>query len=1218
MDGEEPTQATQTVLDPRRVGKQNSGFSDDDISDIICVLYPHSDSARQEIQRLAQENSPYIIGRGEADDVELDYELEDHASCFDSNPTGHGNYAIILRLSAHVKNPAAGFAFGRNSARCDVVFVNDPLRRVSNIHFRIYVNEYGNVMIEDQSTNGTFVDRQLLTSHSKGSSRPVTKWVLSSGSVIKIFLHSEIRDLTFRVRIPRRDDEYDRIYINKVEGYFARHGLKATSDDDDAAVAAVAAVAAAAAAPRQGGHVDLFKTPGDPMARRVGFEPTTEVAHPSPSKRRETQNVLRREWTGSGTYNRIGTIGKGAFAVVYKVTSKYDGKPYAAKELEKRRFMKNGVLDQKVENEMKIMRRVQHPNIVRYMENVEWDDRLLIIIMEFVPGGDLGKIILDDGAFPEDMTQTMSRQLLSALGYLHANNITHRDVKPDNILIKTIEPLEVKLTDFGLSKMVDTEQTFLRTFCGTLLYCAPEVYTEYSEYDDNGVRNRGKKMRRILSQRYNHAVDIWSLGGVLFYTLTGSPPYPVKSGISYSELLHIVMTTMLNISPLQKYGVSDRGIDFLHRMLERRPENRATISELEGHAWLAGQGATIQASQSYDEITDDEDVVLEPSQSQLALEDDSMCEESEKEYGNVASGAQPPRLFGEVGVSAIGSSGVIPADYLNFPVNDTSKGETEILDSRGDEAYDSGDSDTIRGKNRQTHHYNLTSIYPNQSADQLLSLNDDIASQSLGGRESMVNDLATSSSRDLSQSMDPNSSKRKPPSHEASDEFDEFTPPGKPTIKRLRSDGNMDDIAEDVLSEFKLLACMPRIVRLASGRQVDSPVMKSVYWERDRKTWHLQYPEMTQLQSDAFSRAASVRGEEFGPGKTPLWDLAMKYFPPSPRPLHQNGGTPPTGQFGLKRDGRRVADDAMDIPSTAAPVEAEPEIPTQVPDTQIVVPVQHDFASNRAIAVVESHPESCIQGVSFPVTDSLASFGRGAENTVVFTDKLEQRIPKHAIKLMLWKEGYDPSKDPAKTTHPWLRDSSDDDSYHFWISTKATLGIKINGYNLASSDARNPSGPSRYWARVHDGDTIMVWGGQDPRNQTKMIFRCFWGGSSRPRPENKQGLELASPVLAQKLDTACCRTEKRIHEAAEKRRKGDALMAEHEERVRLVERERERSRVFENRRQEAVEYLAATQPSSRRGLPAAATPTTQASRMQATTMRVSTPNPDRASGHSVR
>lgn len=69
---------------------------------------------------------------------------------------------------------------------------------------------------------------------------------------------------------------------------------------------------------------------------------------------------LPREWKGSGKYNRGDRIGKGAFATVYKVTSKFDGRPFAAKELDKRKFMKNGVLDQKVENEMKIMQRAKH------------------------------------------------------------------------------------------------------------------------------------------------------------------------------------------------------------------------------------------------------------------------------------------------------------------------------------------------------------------------------------------------------------------------------------------------------------------------------------------------------------------------------------------------------------------------------------------------------------------------------------------------------------------------------------------------------------------------------------------------------------------------------------------------------------------------------------------------------------------------------------------
>jgi serine/threonine protein kinase len=72
---------------------------------------------------------------------------------------------------------------------------------------------------------------------------------------------------------------------------------------------------------------------------------------------------LPREWDGSGKYNKVATVGKGAFAVVYKVTSKFNGNPYAAKELDKKRFVKNGVLDQKIDNEMKIMQRVRHVSV---------------------------------------------------------------------------------------------------------------------------------------------------------------------------------------------------------------------------------------------------------------------------------------------------------------------------------------------------------------------------------------------------------------------------------------------------------------------------------------------------------------------------------------------------------------------------------------------------------------------------------------------------------------------------------------------------------------------------------------------------------------------------------------------------------------------------------------------------------------------------------------
>ncbi len=84
--------------------------------------------------------------------------------------------------------------------------------------------------------------------------------------------------------------------------------------------------------------------------------------------------------------------------------------------------------------------------------------------MEFVHGGDLGKYISAQGPLSQANVKVMATQLLDAFEYLHEENITHRDVKPDNILISSLEPLEVKLTDFGLSKMVDSEQTFLQTF----------------------------------------------------------------------------------------------------------------------------------------------------------------------------------------------------------------------------------------------------------------------------------------------------------------------------------------------------------------------------------------------------------------------------------------------------------------------------------------------------------------------------------------------------------------------------------------------------------------------------------------------------------------------------------------------------------------------------------------------------------------------------------
>ncbi|KAF3344783.1 hypothetical protein VdG2_06969 [Verticillium dahliae VDG2] len=1193
--------ATQNVLDPRRVGKQNSGFSDDDISDIICLLYPYSPFARQEVLRIAQHDATHILGREQAAAIEPDYDQEHQADNFQLAPPNTGDYALILRLSTLVKDPLQGFQFGRNASRCDVCFSNDPMKRLSNVHFRIYVNKYGVVMLEDQSTNGTFVDSNLLRGKNPNDKMDVRR-TLSHGSKIKILMHSEQQDLEFLVRIPKREGEYDRAWIRNLEDYFERI-------DDLQKEAAETVVPTPG-----GGHPDLFSSPKN---RPPPAQPPKRIPLPSGTTQ-ENVDRFPREWRGSNKYNKVGQIGKGAFAIVHKVTSKFDGKPYAAKELEKRRFMKNGVLDQKVENEMRIM---QKNNVVRYIEHFDWENRLLIIIMEFVPGGDLGRLVAERGILPEVLVQRMATQLLSAMDYLHENNITHRDVKPDNILVQSIDPFEVKLTDFGLSKMVDNEQTFLRTFCGTLLYCAPEVYSEYLEYDDHGFRQpRGKSRRAPPGQRYDHAIDIWSLGGVLFYALTGKPPYPVRNGISYSELLHQIMTTNLNTEPLVEAGVSDDAIGFLGSMLQRRPEHRATVHDLQGDPWLGGQKRPEDA-ESLDEVTDDDESDLQVGASQLSIQegqsrrlphepqfeeviddvlDDFLAEDSEKEnedengtFGRPGAG---PKLFGEVNVSAVGSSGVIPEGRLNISLPGSSHNapedsmETEILDSQG-----SHEASTIGGHSNNGARLSLSRTN-GQSNDQLHSLVENVRSQSLGASESVILDTTMKTANDSGVNDSYWTASKRKPAYDTSDEFEESRP-GKPVVKRLRSEGNIEALADQAMEEFTLLASVPLVERLKSGRQIDGPQDKTFFWEgQNMGTWHLDYPEMTELQRQVFTQAAESRKEVFAPGKSGLWDLAMKYFPP-----HQGGLgdteqpvllNPDDRPRTLQRDVRTMAElrEASAPPPTAPPPEEDDLPDTLPPETQRIVPIIDDEVPQRALAVLESSPGSVVSGISVPVRNTFVSWGRGPENTAVYTPKTELRVPKYAVKILLWTEELEPTRRHAsKTVHPWDRQDVDPTKYGFYLSTKATIGIHVNGCHLPSP---RPGSSSLHWIQLHDGDEIVVWGTMDNPEKTKLIFRCFWSASSQPRTTPGPP-RIISSSTARRLEEASSKAERRARTDAERQRRLGDADRDFAERKARIDRERERTMIFERRVLEARDMLIAVKAgASRRDSPASAPATT--------------------------
>ncbi|KAL9597843.1 MAG: hypothetical protein Q9219_004864 [cf. Caloplaca sp. 3 TL-2023] len=229
--------------------------------------------------------------------------------------------------------------------------------------------------------------------------------------------------------------------------------------------------------------------------------------------------------------------------------------------------------------------------------------------MELVPYGDL-QYFLSGGQprFQEHVCQAVASQMCKALKYLHDSNITHRDIKPDNILIYDQDPYIFKLSDFGLSKVVNNDETFLKSFCGTLLYCAPEVYPGY-----DGLKRQTRKRLRApdgryvkfqvkeivkssltlasfikneAKQPYTSAVDTWGLAAVLYHLLCGSPPFPGDGANQGARMLDIVMNTAVDYDKLRLGGVSRYAIDFLKRMLVTDPASRLSDEDCLRHPWI--------------------------------------------------------------------------------------------------------------------------------------------------------------------------------------------------------------------------------------------------------------------------------------------------------------------------------------------------------------------------------------------------------------------------------------------------------------------------------------------------------------------------------------------------------------------------------------------------------------------------------------------------------
>ena len=263
------------------------------------------------------------------------------------------------------------------------------------------------------------------------------------------------------------------------------------------------------------------------------------------------------------------TIGQGAFATVKKCIERSTGNAYAVKIINRRKALSStggASALSGAERELSILRKLHHPNIVSLKGFYEDADNYYII-MELVPGGDLMGFVEEFGPVGEEATRVITKQILQGINYVHQLGISHRDLKPDNILIMQDEPILVKITDFGLAKFSDN-LTVMKTFCGTLAYLAPEVIT-------------GKYNSSQTNSNYSSLVDIWSLGCLVYVLLTALVPFP---GNSHQKMFARIKKGDYQKAPLQ--SISKECQDFLHCCLQVDPENRITAAEALQHKWL--------------------------------------------------------------------------------------------------------------------------------------------------------------------------------------------------------------------------------------------------------------------------------------------------------------------------------------------------------------------------------------------------------------------------------------------------------------------------------------------------------------------------------------------------------------------------------------------------------------------------------------------------------
>jgi len=257
-------------------------------------------------------------------------------------------------------------------------------------------------------------------------------------------------------------------------------------------------------------------------------------------------------------------LGEGAYSEVFLGTSTETGDKVAIKRIHK--LAKDDLWTKRKgaqKDEIKLLMLLNHPKIIKLKEFFETRDKLYLV-QEFCAGGNLSDMIRRErkaGGWTESRIKNIFIQLLQALSYLHSQNIVHRDIKTENILLKERYTDDVRLLDFGLSRLMPRTE-LLMTSVGTLDYKAPEI---------------------CMRKPYGAACDLWSLGVVLYEMLSGELPSLFESDESVVAYANSGVSFSGNIWN----NVSESAKDLLEHLLVLEPEKRYTCEEALSCKWLS-------------------------------------------------------------------------------------------------------------------------------------------------------------------------------------------------------------------------------------------------------------------------------------------------------------------------------------------------------------------------------------------------------------------------------------------------------------------------------------------------------------------------------------------------------------------------------------------------------------------------------------------------------